>query len=251
MDTGLEGDFRSHVHAIEEAVEAENQDQLTIDMLNIRRREKDYLLRGEQSYVDNVHDLVIQFKGHVADSDLPAAEKLRLNTLIDEYETSFDALIQVDQDIEASIATYRDAIHQLEPLLLQIETQAIENQAASQIAMQNIANTATMIIVAVSIIVVFLAVLFAILLSRNISRAVRQIAVAAQGIAEGDLDQNVEVEGRDELHEMAEAFQRMIAYMQQMADIATSLADGDLAVNVVPNSERDVLGNAFSRMVIN
>ncbi len=250
VDTGLEGTFRDKVHNIEEVVEAQNLDRLTIDMLNIRRREKDYLLRGEQQYVDNVHELVVQFKDNVDEADLSATEKGDLKQLIDEYESAFDELVQVDRDVTDSIEVYRAAVHQLEPLLEEIEEHASTNQAASNVARQQVAQTATMIIISVSFVVVVLAILFAVLLSRNISSAVKQIAAAAEGIAQGDLEQNVAIEGKDELHDMAVAFQQMIAYMQTMSDVATSLADGDLAVGITPKSEHDVLGNAFARMIV-
>lgn len=251
VDTGLEGTFRDKVHNIEEVVEAKGLDQLTIVMLNIRRREKDYLLRGEQQYVDNVHELVAEFKDSVDETELSATEKGELNQLIDEYETAFDELVQVDRDVTDSIALYREAVHQLEPLLQEIEDHASANQAASNAARQQVAQTATMIIISVSFIVVVLAILFSVLLSRNISNAAKQIAAAAEGIAQGDLEQNVVVDGKDELSDMAVAFQQMIAYMQNMADVATSLADGDLAVDISPKSEHDVLGNAFARMIAN
>ena len=42
--------------------EREGLDQMVITMLQMRRREKDYLLRGDQQYVENVSDLVVQLK---------------------------------------------------------------------------------------------------------------------------------------------------------------------------------------------
>ncbi len=248
VDTGLEGDFRDKILEIEDAVADKNLDQLTITMLNMRRHEKNYLLHGEQQYVDNVHNLIARFKNQVTQSDLSAAEKQHLNNLINDYDAAFDDLVQTDQDIAASIE--HEALYQLEPLLIQINDHTKQNLAASRASMENVAQTATVIIIVVSLIVVILAIVFALLLSRNISVAVKQIARAAQGIAKGDLEQTVEVEGKDELHDMAVAFQQMMDYMQRMANVATNLANGDLTVSIKPNSERDVLGNAFAQMII-
>ena len=89
----------------------------------------------------------------------------------------------------------------------------------------------------------------AVLLSRKITNAVRELMHAADGIADGDVEQSVVLESRDELGETAGAFRRMIAYLQEMAQTADKVADGDLTVHVTPRSERDVLGNAFQRLV--
>jgi methyl-accepting chemotaxis protein len=84
---------------------------------------------------------------------------------------------------------------------------------------------------------------------RGIMRGVRQVLVAAEGIAEGDLDQRVDVESNDEIGQMGAAFGRMVAYLHDSAGVAARVADGDLTVEVTPRSQRDVLGNAFARMV--
>ncbi|MEZ4638947.1 MAG: HAMP domain-containing protein [Caldilineaceae bacterium] len=54
---------------------------------------------------------------------------------------------------------------------------------------------------------------------------------------------------RDEVGQLVDEFQQMIAYQQQMADAAGQLAQGDLDLSVTARSEQDVLGNAFQQMV--
>ncbi|MCB0190961.1 MAG: HAMP domain-containing protein [Anaerolineae bacterium] len=55
----------------------------------------------------------------------------------------------------------------------------------------------------------------------------------------------------DEIGMMATAFQQIIIYMKEMADTANNLAQGDLRADLKPKSERDVLGNAFVKMLKN
>ena len=69
---------------------------------------------------------------------------------------------------------------------------------------------------------------------------------AANGIAEGDVQQDVNITSRDELGETGAAFGRMIDYLNEMAADADRVAAGDLTVEVSPRSERDLLGNAFA-----
>jgi methyl-accepting chemotaxis protein len=87
------------------------------------------------------------------------------------------------------------------------------------------------------------------LASGQVARPIRRIADVARVIAEGDLSRQVDVSGADEVGQLADVFRRMIAYLQEMADAAGRLAQGDLTVEVTPRSTRDALGNAFARMV--
>ncbi len=104
-----------------------------------------------------------------------------------------------------------------------------------------------------SIVLAALAALFAaalaFVLSRSITGGVGQIRRAAQGIAQGDVDQDVHITSRDELGETGAAFAQMIVYLKEMAEVADRVATGDLTVTVTPHSDRDLLGNAFQRLV--
>jgi methyl-accepting chemotaxis protein len=51
------------------------------------------------------------------------------------------------------------------------------------------------------------------------------------------------------LREVGGAYERMVGYLGEMAGAAAQIADGDLSVAVAPQDERDVLGNAFERML--
>jgi methyl-accepting chemotaxis protein len=88
-------------------------------------------------------------------------------------------------------------------------------------------------------------------ITRQITGGVRQMLHAANGISVGDLDQNVAVDGRDEVAQMASAFQRMIEYLRERAHAAERIADGDLSITIEPASDRDVLGASFGRMAEN
>jgi methyl-accepting chemotaxis protein len=80
------------------------------------------------------------------------------------------------------------------------------------------------------------------------TRAVRRMVVSADAIAEGDIEQDLGVRSRDEIGALAQAFERMVAYLLEAADAAGRIARGDLTVQPQPRSERDVFGAAFATM---
>ena len=73
---------------------------------------------------------------------------------------------------------------------------------------------------------------------------------AADGIAEGDVEQTITVKNRDELGAMAQAFDRMLVYLREQAEVAERVASGDLTVMPQVRSERDLLGTAMQRLVV-
>ncbi|WNG44467.1 HAMP domain-containing protein [Archangium minus] len=94
-----------------------------------------------------------------------------------------------------------------------------------------------------------LAVVLALLLSRGIVLPINE-AVAAMGrLAQGDLTAEVQARGRDETGQMLAGMQEMIRSLRNMTRVAESLAAGDMTVQVIPRSENDTLGRAFSSMV--
>jgi methyl-accepting chemotaxis protein len=107
------------------------------------------------------------------------------------------------------------------------------------------ARTLTFVLV---VIAALIGIALAFVTSRWLAGGLKQMLAAARGIAQGDVEQRVELESSDELGETAAAFREMIAYLDEMAAAARSIADGDLAVEVAPKSERDALGNAFQAM---
>lgn len=91
-----------------------------------------------------------------------------------------------------------------------------------------------------------------IMLNNIIARPLQQISGAAERIAAGDLSANIlGGERTDEVGGLAQAFDRMTHSLQGMASIAQKIASGDLSIKVAPQSEKDVLGNAFAVMVDN
>jgi HAMP domain-containing protein len=75
------------------------------------------------------------------------------------------------------------------------------------------AGTARMTVIALLVIAAAIAAGLAFAISRSITGGVRKMLRAAEGIAEGNLEQDVHASSRDEIGDTARAFERMIAYL--------------------------------------
>ncbi len=103
----------------------------------------------------------------------------------------------------------------------------------------------------VTLVSIGLGVGVALVLSRQITGGLRQLTLAAEGIADGDVERSLTLQSRDELGQAADAFRHMTAYLREVVDTANQVANGDLTVEVRPRSERDALGKSFSAMIAN
>jgi methyl-accepting chemotaxis protein len=91
--------------------------------------------------------------------------------------------------------------------------------------------------------------LVAVYTARSITEPLNHLITVAREIGDsGDLDQNIDIHRNDEIGDLATTFNNMVAYLKEMASVSMAVAEGDLAVEVVPRSKRDTLGNAFIRM---
>jgi methyl-accepting chemotaxis protein len=84
--------------------------------------------------------------------------------------------------------------------------------------------------------------------TRMIVTGMRELTQAAEAIAHGHVDQSVGGRSRDEIGQVATAFETMVDYLKRLAAGAEHIARGDLATRIEPASDGDRLGNAFTEM---
>jgi len=152
----------------------------------------------------------------------------------------------VSEGLLAAVEEKVDAADEANDTLVTAEQKVVDGIAHD---IEAASASAKRLVIALLVFALLAASAIAFFVVRGIMRALRQVLVAAEGIAEGDLDQHVDVKSRDEIGQMAGAFGRMVEYLHESAGVAARVADGDLTVEVTPRSPRDVLGNAFARMV--
>ncbi len=85
--------------------------------------------------------------------------------------------------------------------------------------------------------------------ANSITVPLDRIGTVATAIGnKGDLDQEIAVNGTEEIGAMAQSLRDMVVYFKELAGVSEAIAGGDLSVEVTPRSDRDILNAAFSRM---
>jgi len=111
-------------------------------------------------------------------------------------------------------------------------------------------------LIAVSLLGLAMAAVLALVISQSITLPLNIVVTISKAMAMGDLMRDMsDVEKdkvrirKDEIGAIGQAFDRLINYVQEMGMAATAIANNDLTISITPKSEKDELGNAFSRMI--
>lgn len=78
---------------------------------------------------------------------------------------------------------------------------------------------------------------------------IKEIGIAADILSTGDLNVEIQYQSNDEIGMTADSMRKMISNWSKLSEVAKEVTKGNLAVNVTPISDKDLLGNAFSKMV--
>jgi len=73
----------------------------------------------------------------------------------------------------------------------------------------------------------------------------KNIVMASDSLASGDVNVNVNRESDDEIGQLSQAFQKMIEKIRDQANAAEKIAAGDLSVEIIPNSYKDILSKSL------
>jgi methyl-accepting chemotaxis protein len=162
-------------------------------------------------------------------------------------QRGFDAARQVvisdvgKKFMDAVRSIVRDMENEENALLLQ---RSHDSQLSAEQTLRTIVGGTLAAIVLLSIV--------GFVITRNISGPLNQISGVAEKISQGDLSVDVADDGRgDEVGRLSRTFSRMTRTLREMAATAEQIAASDLRAKVTPQSEKDVLGNAFAAMVDN
>jgi len=112
---------------------------------------------------------------------------------------------------------------------------------APAVRIRNINTILAVIIMAIAALVVYV-------VARKVVVPITNAAQLAEAIRLGDLSERLDSDLNDEVGQLSQALNAMADGLEQKAQLASAIADGDLTVNVQLASENDQLGKALQSM---
>ncbi|MCB1859679.1 MAG: HAMP domain-containing protein [Gammaproteobacteria bacterium] len=202
---GGKGLFRDVAHRIEALLNQHYVPDLEASILQLRRREKDYLLRGDKRYVDMAIAELQNLHNRVEESKIPDEDKQNFRRLLDNYQRDFLALVDQNDQIELLTEEMEKTVSKISALTqnnVDIANQAAA-EAVSEINFRSQRNERLMLwVVAIA---ALLGIFLAVAITRHISRPLRKMAGILDRLAYEDPTERMPVvaKGRDEVNAMA------------------------------------------------
>lgn len=228
LDYGAVGELRSKCHNIENELENyPNCKDLQIVLLQARRDEKDFMLRKELKYKDNVEKDVARFLSLLDCSSLDNGSVQKLEELIKGYLDDFNRVVALDVEIglkntEGLSGEFRNVIDLAQPIIDEVCIQISE-----LISKDLNSSVKKMIIFIAAMILISLLSILAI--SRSITNPVNKMVTAAKRIAAGDLTEEIRAESKDEIGILADTLREMSSSLRDIIKNVNSIAGGVLS----------------------
>lgn len=239
--SGLQGAFRDAVHELEDRVQRQEVLGLEPAVLQMRRREKDYLLRGDPDYVAMVDAIGADIEARIQASPLPADERSALSALLAGYLRDFHALVEQNARIEQLTAAMYEAAARIRPL---VETNLASAMAAMQERSAALAETSaararwSMIVAAIAAV---LGLLLALLITSRIVCPVRRMAELLDRLTRENPSERIPTDpnGRDEVNAMGIAVNTLLDHKTRFFDWWRSSMQEAIACRDLGRAEDD------------
>ncbi len=238
--------------------------ELVIEVNRLLRREKNMALTSDldltakfntesDANVTKIEDILVRGSQQASEEGKPYWAKLTQQwQVLKEANRRMRAAAMENRNEEAgriSITDSRSAATTMEGTLEQlVEIQQTQMKKADNDTNELYATARSLLLVSGAVALI-IALLGAYWIGRVVSRGLAKITGVVDAVAVGDLDVSITADSDDEIADLIALVNQMTANLRKTADLADTIANGDLTVNHVALSERDKLGLALIAMV--
>jgi methyl-accepting chemotaxis protein len=216
--SGLEGRLRTSVHDIEARVDQLHESALLVSMLMMRRHEKDFMLRRDRKYGDDMKKRASEFVAGVENADIPGAAKAELKQKLADYQRDFFAWIDVALTLATELKATSDSFSAVEPVI-----EAVSKSVSNIRSEADRSNTAERDKIQWQMEIAILLIASAVLgagffIGRSVSKPLSAMTAAMIELAKGNFAVVLPGLGRaDEIGEIAQAVETFKVNAEQKA----------------------------------
>jgi methyl-accepting chemotaxis protein len=228
-----------------------------------------YLITGTPAELDRLHvgnnrtlDLLREAQGKTADSSLRAGLN-RIEAIEHEWYTSIaERFVQLHGDVQTGKIKPMDLLDKY------TETGPTEQLARTNEVIDEVQNEDRLLVertretdetisrwgIIIDCVGFFAVLAFGIFIATRtaaqITKPLEHIITVAREIGEkGDLEQEIDIEGADEIGTLSKTLRNLVSYFRELSSVSESIAGGDLSVDLSPRSNRDTLNMSFAKMI--
>ena len=209
-EQGIQGALRANVHEIEDILTKLKSLPLTVSMLSMRRHEKDFILRENDKYITRMNKEQKNFKRLLRKEKIPAVDKRNISETMKAYYKGFIDYTKANKDLRNAISLYRDKVHALAPELVKLNkiTEDATIETAKNVESQR--SFSSIVFISTLVITSLIAILLLLFVIRAVSAAFKRFQTTISEVAEGSSDARLNLNTKDELGELAQAFDNIL-----------------------------------------
>jgi methyl-accepting chemotaxis protein len=216
--SGLEGRLRASVHDIESRIDQLHEPRLLATMLMMRRHEKDFMLRRDAKYGDDMKKRNVEFLAGLESSSIPEAAKADLKQKLADYQRDFQAWMNQALVLAGEQKAMSDSFSAIEPVIEAvsksvngIRAEAERSNVAERDGIERLMKVAILLIAA-SVLGVGL------FIGRSVSKPLSAMTAAMIELAKGNFAIVLPGLGRpDEIGDIAQAVETFKVNAEQKA----------------------------------
>ncbi|WP_312814644.1 methyl-accepting chemotaxis protein [Sedimentibacter sp.] len=179
----------------------------------------------------------------------------KLIDLLNQYNTELSLIAQyandnkIDAAIELSNGKADELSESIEEVFENLQHLKVfyGNELSAQLTDETKITIISMIIII--IISILIAIACGFFNSSIISKPISRMVDAAEALATGDVNVNIEIDRSDEVGKLAASFDKMIENIRSQAFVVEKIASGDFTVDISAKSDKDLLGNNLKKLI--
>ena len=211
---GKQAALRAAVHEVEALLTAQKDDSLAARLLQLRRQEKDFMLRGDAKYVEALRADSGKLAALIKDSErYDDAARKRMSDLLAAYLAAFGDYAAGAAEIDSDLATLRDRIRSIEPLLEKLDADA---QAAMDLTVERVSDATLVIVILASVLLLVIITVTV----RGVLRALDDLRGCSRRVTEGHYEACSEVRFTGEVEAVRADIALMVDRLKQSMDEA-------------------------------
>jgi methyl-accepting chemotaxis protein len=229
---GLQGKLGDAARQLEQKLSGLDQPRLAILVQAMRVNEKNFLLRGDEKYGDDLRKRVSEFDTALTSSDLGTEARSEITTLVRSYESAFMALMVSQSALNEEADDFGTVFERTRPPLVQLSKFAADRYEA---AARNADETRATLSWTIRLAILGIGLL-ALFFGQRIAKSISRMTHAMQQLASGQFDVVLPGLGRkDEIGDMAQAVE---TFKVRAVERASQEADAKIGEDQIANARR-------------
>ncbi len=204
--SGLEGRLRSSVHDIESRVNQLRESALVITMLMMRRHEKDFMLRRDAKYGDEMKKRASEFAAEIENANIPETAKTELKQRLADYQRDFFAWMETARTLAGELKATSESFSAVEPVIETVSTAVNDIRAEAERSSITVRDNLQWQMEIAILLIAFAVLGAGFFIGRSVSKPLSAMRAAMIDLANGNFAVVLPGLGRvDEIGEIAQA----------------------------------------------